>query len=182
MSEKRSGFSTYALVTVGAMVAIGVILKNPMFTISTPFVKFNVVGSVVTLAGLWFGPVLGGICGGLIDLIDTIMTGQTPIPLITMAYMIWGIIPALVFPRITGSKKRKNIFLVISMVIASVMDIMVLTYAGLVFMFAQPAMAILPARLIKLAVVTPVNCILVALLYYSPLSALVRQASKRIKA
>ena len=54
------------------------------------------VGSVCTiLAGLWLGPVAGGVCGFASDIIGCFMKGYAVNPLITVAAILWGVIPAL---------------------------------------------------------------------------------------
>ena len=54
------------------------------------------VGSVCTiLAGLWMGPVAGGICGICADLIGCFMKGYAVNPFISLAAVLWGVIPAL---------------------------------------------------------------------------------------
>ena len=49
------------------------------------------VGSVCTiLAGLWLGPVAGGVCGLCADIIGCFMKGYAVNPFITVAAILWG--------------------------------------------------------------------------------------------
>ena len=48
------------------------------------------VGSVCTiLAGLWLGPVAGGVCGLCADIIGCFMKGYAVNPFITVAAILW---------------------------------------------------------------------------------------------
>ena len=64
------------------------------------------VGSVCTiLAGLWLGPVAGGVCGLCADIIGCFMKGYAVNPFITVAAILWGVLPALAKPLFANRKK-----------------------------------------------------------------------------
>ena len=133
------------------------------------------VGSVCTiLAGLWLGPVAGGVCGFASDIIGCFMKGYAVNPFITVAAILWGVLPALVRPFIANKKKTgKTVGICVSIVVTAILSSLVLTTAGLVIMLGYNFYAIMPGRLIQFAIMIPIYCVLTCLLYFSPLTAMV---------
>lgn len=133
------------------------------------------VGSVCTiLAGLWLGPVAGGVCGFASDIIGCFMKGYAVNPFITAAAILWGVLPALVRPLIANKKKTgKTVGICVSIVVTAILSSLVLTTAGLVIMLGYNFYAIMPGRLIQFAIMIPIYCVLTCLLYFSPLTAMV---------
>ena len=133
------------------------------------------VGSVCTiLAGLWLGPVAGGVCGFASDIIGCFMKGYAVNPFITVAAILWGVLPALVRPLIANKKKTgKTVGICVSIVVTAILSSLVLTTAGLVIMLGYNFYAIMPGRLIHFAIMIPIYCVLTCLLYFSPLTAMV---------
>lgn len=62
------------------------------------YLAFNVTGSIrfslenlpILLAGVYFGPLVGGIVGVAADLIGCMLVGYTPIPLVTVGAVVVG--------------------------------------------------------------------------------------------
>lgn len=133
------------------------------------------VGSVCTiLAGLWLGPVAGGVCGFASDIIGCFMKGYAVNPFITVAAILWGVLPALVRPLIANKKKTgKTVGICVSIVVTAILSSLVLTTAGLVIMLGYNFYAIMSGRLIQFAIMIPIYCVLTCLLYFSPLTAMV---------
>ena len=133
------------------------------------------VGSVCTiLAGLWLGPVAGGVCGFASDIIGCFMKGYAVNPFITVAAILWGVLPALVRPLIANKKKTgKTVGICVSIVVTAILSSLVLTTAGLVIMLGYNFYAIMPGRLIQFSIMIPIYCVLTCLLYFSPLTAMV---------
>ena len=104
------------------------------------------VGSVCTiLAGLWLGPVAGGVCGLCADIIGCFMKGYAVNPFITVAAILWGVLPALAKPLFANRKKTgKTVGICVSIVVTAVLSSLVLTTAGLVIMLGYNFYAIMP--------------------------------------
>ena len=130
------------------------------------------VGSVTTiLAGLWLGPIAGGVCA---DIIGCFMKGYAVNPFITVAAILWGVLPALARPLFANKKKTgKTVVICISIVITAILSSLVLTTAGLVIMLGYNFYAIMPGRLVQFVIMIPIYCVLTCLLYFSPLTAMV---------
>lgn len=133
------------------------------------------VGSVTTiLAGLWLGPIAGGVCGLCADIIGCFMKGYAVNPFITVAAILWGVLPALARPLFANKKKiGKTVVICISIVITAILSSLVLTTAGLVIMLGYNFYAIMPGRLVQFVIMIPIYCVLTCLLYFSPLTAMV---------
>lgn len=177
--NKKTIWDTRTLVFLGFLVALQIVLAR-LIVIDLGGSYRITIGSVCTvLAGLWFGPLGGGICGMVADLLGCLLKGYAVNPLITVAAMLWGIIPALFRPLITGTRTRKIVFICVSTVITSVLSTLVFTTAGLVLMNGFSFYAIMPGRVAQWALMTPVYCVLVSLLYLSPVTHLVHSATAR---
>ena len=164
------------LVYLAILAAAHIVLVN---YVSVPLGPYRIsLGSVTTImAGLWFGPLAGALCGAVADIIGCLM--KYPInPLITLAAAFWGVLPGLVRPALQGSSVRKKIFLIsLSVVIGTAISSLILTTAGLVLINGYSFYAIMPGRLIQFALMTPIYCIVCCALYFSPLTALIRQST-----
>jgi ECF transporter S component (folate family) len=133
------------------------------------------VGSVCTiLAGLWLGPVAGGVCGFASDIIGCFIRGYAVNPFITVAAILWGVIPALAKHFFVNKKKiGKTIGIVISVVVTGILSSLVITTAGLVLIMGYNFYAIMPGRLVQFVIMTPIYCVLTCLLYFSPVTSIV---------
>ena len=95
-------------------------------------------------------------------------------PFITVAAILWGVLPALAKPLFANRKKTgKTVGICVSIVVTAVLSSLVLTTAGLVIMLGYNFYAIMPGRLVQFAIMIPIYCVLTCLLYFSPLTAMV---------
>ena len=115
-------------------------------------------------------------CGLVSDLLGCLIQGYAVNPLITLAAILWGVIPALFVPKQSDAKKAAILRLCIGTAVACVVCTLFVTTAGLVWINGYNLYAILPTRLTQLALQTPVYCLLVCLLYFSPVTAQVNRA------
>lgn len=178
MEKNKTTFDIRTLIFLALLAAMQIVLSK-VVSIDIGFARVTISNLPVILAGLWFGPIAGGTCGLVADVLGCFLKGFGVNPLITLSTMIWGIIPALMRPLMKGSKTRKIAVLCVSILITTVCGTLVLTTLGLVWMNGYDFAAIMPGRLIQWAVLTPVYCVLAAALYYSPLTDLVRAGAVR---
>lgn len=176
----RTVWCTYTLVSLGALTAIYLVLSRFLAINIGGFGRIQLGVIARIMSGLWFGPLAGGLCGLVSDLLGCLIQGYAVNPLITLAAILWGVIPALFFPEgiwsgTSVTKKAGILRLCLGTVIACIVCTLVLTTAGLVLINGMNLYAILPTRLIQLAIQTPVYCLLVCLLYYSPVTSQIRQ-------
>ncbi len=183
--NRKMAWDTRILVFLGLLVAMHIVLTR-LFVIELGSYRIA-IGSVCTImAGLWFGPVAGGVCGFVSDILGCILKGYAINPLITVAGVLWGVIPALMRFTVTGRKTKKTVMLCVAVAITSVFSTLGFTTAGVAFInggeFWVSVMAILPGRLIQWAIMTPIYCVLTCMLYFSPITNMVLNATvRRIK-
>ena len=161
--NKKMTWDTRTLVFLGLLVAMHIVLVR-LVVIDLGSYRIT-IGSVCTiLAGLWFGPVAGGVSGLISDVLGCILKGYAINPLITVAAILWGVIPALMRPLMTGSKVKKTGMLWLSVVVTSILATLVFTTAGLVLLLGYNFYAIMPGRIVQWAIMTPIYCVLTSVL------------------
>ena len=174
----KTTIDTRTLVFMALLVAMQIVLSK-VVSIDIGFARVTISNLPIILSGLWFGPVVGGACGLVADVLGCFLKGYGVNPLITLSTMVWGIIPALMKPMMKGTKTRKIVVMCVSIFITTICGTLVLTTLGLVLMNGYNLTAILPGRLIQWAVMTPVYCVLACALHFSPLTDLVTSGTVR---
>jgi len=171
--QKKQYWNVKTLVFMALLIAMHLVLTR-VLVIDLGAYRIS-VGSVCTiLSGLWLGPVAGGVCGLCADIIGCFMKGYAVNPFITVAAILWGVLPALAKPLFANRKKTgKTVGICVSIVVTAVLSSLVLTTAGLVIMLGYNFYAIMPGRLVQFAIMIPIYCVLTCLLYFSPLTAMV---------
>ncbi len=176
--NSKTTWDTRTLVFLGLLVAMHIVLVR-LVVIELGSYRIT-IGSVCTiLAGLWFGPLAGGVSGLVSDVLGCILKGYAINPLISVAAVLWGVIPALFRTMMTGGKVRKTAWLCAGIAVTSVLSTLVFTTAGLVLFIGYNFYAIMPGRIVQWAIMTPIYCVLTCILYFSPLTSLVLGATVR---
>ena len=172
MHKNKQTWSVKTLVFMALLVAIQLVLSR-VLVIDLGVYRIT-LGTIATiLAGLWMGPVAGGVEGAVADIIGCFMKGYGINPLITLSAIIWGVVAGLAGKLMAEkSRKVKTGIMCAAIVIAGVIGTLGLTTAGLVMIGAN-FYAIMPGRLVQFAIMTPIYCVLTSLLYFSPLTSMV---------
>ncbi len=176
MREKKSKFpDTRMIVFMGLMVAVQIVLSR-LLSIDMVWCRLSFGPVCPILAGLWFGPAIGGICGALGDVLGCLLRyGYQPayIP-ITIGIALWGVIPALFRPLMSGKNWRKALFLCIGVFISSVIGTLGLSTLGNSILYGTSFRAMFITRVPQWCLTMPLYCLLSCLLYLSPLTKYVR--------
>lgn len=169
----KTHWNVKTLVFMALLVAMQLVLGRVLVIDLGPY--RITVGSVCTvLAGLWMGPAAGAACGLTADVIGCFIKGYAVNPLITIAAILWGLLPALMKPLYAQKTRTgKTIGISVSIVITGILSSLVFTTAGLVLVLGYNFYAIMPGRLVQFAIMTPIYCVLTCLLYFSPLTGMV---------
>lgn len=174
-SRNSQRWNVKTLVFMALFVALDLVVGRLLSIDLGPYrISFGSV--VLILSGLWLGPVAGGVCGFGADIIGCFMKGYTVNPLITLAAVMWGVIPALMKGLFSSSEKAKNkriAWLSVSVVLTGALSSLVTTTAGLVLILGYNFYAIMPGRLVQFAIMMPLYCVLTSLLYFSPLTSMI---------
>ena len=93
-NNTKSVWNVKNLVFMALLVAMQLVLTRVLVLDLGPY--RITVGTVCTvLAGLWMGPVAGGVCGLCADIVGCFLKGYAVNPFITLASILWGVLPAL---------------------------------------------------------------------------------------
>ncbi|MCI6004936.1 MAG: folate family ECF transporter S component [Blautia sp.] len=174
---QKNSYKTYwnvkTLVFMALLVAMHLVLTR-VLVVELGAYRIS-VGSVCTiLAGLWLGPIAGGVCGLCADIIGCFMKGYAINPLITVAAVLWGVLPALIKPLFANKGRTgKTVGICISVVVTGFFSSLVFTTAGLVLFLGYNFYAIMPGRLVQFVIMIPIYCVLTTLLYFSPVTSMV---------
>lgn len=107
----KSRMNTKFLVTTAVFVAVAVVLRSFSIAIAaggilTMRISFDAICYI--MPGILFGPLYGGISGGLIDILGYIIRPMGGyIPLFTITNIAAGILPALIWRYIKNAKEYK---------------------------------------------------------------------------
>ena len=164
------------MVYMALLTALQIILTRLLVLELGPY-RISFGSTAAILAGLWLGPLAGGICSFAADILGCFLKGYAVNPLITTASVLWGVLPALTMRFLKNrSNKNKSIGLFISIAATGILSSVFLTTAGLVLFNGYNLYAILPGRLIQSAILVPCTCILVWMIYSSPVTSVVTSA------
>lgn len=118
----KNRMNTKFLVTTAVFIAIALILRSFSILIAaagilTMRISFSAIFYIIP--GLLFGPLYGGIAGGLVDVLGYVINPMGAyIPLLTITNIIAGILPAVIWKRIKNTEEHKvvncyNIFFIL---------------------------------------------------------------------
>ena len=159
-------FSSRTLAYAGVLVAMNVVLTRLAAIPIGPILRITVGSVPIILAGLWLGPVAGGLSGAAGDLIGCVISGFAPNPLITLSAALTGILPALFRPFIMGRSAGVRRFLRLLLVLAGTMLVTSqgTTVLGLALIYGLPMRETWVARLPQSAFLCVLNSFLTELL------------------
>lgn len=151
------------LTCVALLIALDVILTR-FLSINTQFLRISFGMIPVALAGAAFGPVWGGICGAVGDVLGMmIFPSGAYFPGFTVTAALTGIIYGLLLYRQEG----KTLFVraIIASVLVCIGCNLFLDTLWLDMMYGNGFLAILPMRIVKCVINIPVYSILVLVLW-----------------
>ena len=78
-------------------IALQIVLSKFLMLQLAPSVRLSIDSVPILLAGIWFGPIAGGLVGALSDFLGTILfpTAGAYFPLLTVAFLLIGIVAGL---------------------------------------------------------------------------------------
>ncbi len=162
------------VVFAGVLIAMNIILTR-FLSIDLPFLRITFGPVPVFLAGLWMGPVVGGICGGIGDIIGCIIKGYALNPFITLTSMLAGILAGVFKVYVfKGKLDIKKIAVIVSL--HGLFGSMILTTIGLHIYNGTPYVVMIPSRAVQTVCLVIANTILVHVLYKSALTKYVQDS------
>lgn len=145
-----------ALAVAAMLLAIAVVLGFYSLQL-TDFLKIGFAFLADELTGMMFGPVVGGLMGGIADLVKYLVHPTGPFfPGFTISGMASGVIYGLVLYHKPLSLKR---VIMANGFVTLIVNVCMNTY-WLTLLYGSAFFAILPARIIKEAVMLPISVVL----------------------
>lgn len=134
-SDIRLFGSTKVLVLAALLIAISVVGKSLRIDLLS-VIRISAETLPILMAGIFFGPFIGAAVGAGADLIGCLVTGMTPMPVITVGAAATGFMAGLAYNHILKGKLLPRIALAV--VIGRLIGSVIITTTGLYFLF--PAM------------------------------------------
>ena len=163
----KSRFSAAVLAYAGALIALNVILTRFVSIPIGQIFRISIGAVPIILASLWLGPVAGGICGFLGDLIGCAVGGYAPNPLISVSSVMVGMLPFCMKGLIAAKRRGIEGYLRFLLMCAGTFLITSqgLTVAGLSLMYGLPFVPTFISRIPQTAALAALDAFLVQLLY-----------------
>lgn len=119
---------TNQVANVGLLVGLSIIGKLLSITVG-PF-RFSFENLPIIVAGIMFGPITGGLTGGLSDIVGCVLIGYAINPIITLGALLIGLICGFVY------SKTSSVFW--SVLLAHVVGSMIIKSLGLYILYGYP--------------------------------------------
>ncbi len=152
------------LCAAALLIALSVVLGKYL-AVSTPIFRFSLENLPILMAGIFFGPVIGGVVGVIADLIGCVVMSFTVNPLITLGAALVGAIAGLVAFLFTrgGEKPLRPFVVCLAVGLAHAVGSMTVKTIGLAIFASVPTDKLL-WRIPLYLVIGTVECILLVLL------------------
>jgi ECF transporter S component (folate family) len=149
----------------GLLIAISVILMRLGAVMVGNTIRLSFGNVPIYMAGMLFGPVVGGVVGALSDLLGYFINsyGAAFTPHIFLASVMRGIIPGLTI-YLVSSGKNWYVKVLLSIIATEIVSGILLTTWGLVWLYNTPFMVMLPGRLVALLVQVPIYTVITYML------------------
>ncbi len=95
-ADRPGVFGNLRILCAAALLAALSIVLGKLLSISTPIFRFSFENLPILMAGVFFGPVIGGVVGTAADLLGCLMVGYEINPLITLGAALIGVLSGLI--------------------------------------------------------------------------------------
>ena len=163
--------SAALLVYMALFTALNIIFTRVLaFDLGPYRIAFGPVSTI--MAGLWLGPLCGGLCGFMSDVLGYFILGYPPNPLILVTAVLWGVFPGLGRKMLPGlDRKRRTGVITVSIALAGLIGSIGFTTAGLVLLLGYNFYAIFPGRVVQTVIMTVMYSTICCVLYFSPITS-----------
>lgn len=145
-------------------IALQIVLSKFLMLQLAPSIRLSIDSAPILLAGIWFGPLAGGLVGALGDFLGTMLfpTAGTYFPPLTIAFLMIGLTAGL----LSRVVRVKHALLRIALIVipAEIVGSYLSKSLALSFLIDAPFTALLAARALPVSIVMLVNTFLVYLL------------------
>lgn len=152
---------TRTLVFIGIFIAMNVVLVR-LLSVSTPIVRFDFGFLPIALAAIMFGPIAGGITGSMADIAGMLLfPGGAYFPGFTAS----GFVAGAVYGLFLYNKQSSIVRTVLAVICVITVVDLGLNTLWLTMITGKAIWALLPLRLIKCAVMLPIEVALIHILW-----------------
>ena len=152
------------LTLMAMLIALQIVLSKFLMLQVTDSIRLSIDSVPILLAGIWFGPIAGGIVGTLADFLGTILfpTAGAYYPPLTIAFFLIGFVSGL----LTLFVKSRSAILRSALIVipAELVGSFLFKSFALSMLIGIPFSGILAARTLPVSIIATVNVMLVALL------------------
>lgn len=174
MYKKKGIMNTRIMVKAGFLTALSIVFTRfiyafvPLGGAQTLRISFGEVP--IMMAGLMFGPVVGGITGAAADLIGILINAQGAFhPGFTLSSILWGVIPGLFLLIFKRSSSYERVYSITNILLAVFVSFVVVSLGlntiWLGQLYGTAFIVLLPGRLINTIVSVPIQSILIKTLF-----------------
>ncbi len=160
-NDKKSLFTVQSLVKVALLISMSFVLKS-FFVLTLPSFRFSFYDIPLMIAGIMFGPLIGGFSGLLVDWFNILVPNlATGFNLFTISSMMWGIIPGIM---LYGRKELSMARIISAVLITSIVCFSINTLM-LYLMFDAGGLVSLPFRIATLLIKLPIQVLILDILF-----------------
>ncbi|MBR1824501.1 MAG: folate family ECF transporter S component [Ruminococcus sp.] len=141
--------STKVLIASALLAAISIVLSKFVSLNLTDSIRIGFGALPIQMAGVFFGPVVGGVVGLVADVIGCILRGYSINPIITLGYICIGTVSGFMFHNVLGGmKKNSPVRVALSTFPAHIFGSMIIISFGLYVYYHTP----LPQLLVRIPI------------------------------
>lgn len=152
---------TKTMVLLAFFAAIGIILGYTTTLELGPFIKISFAELANRMVDFIFGPVIGGIFGGVLDILKYLVKPTGPF---FAGFTISAIVSGILFGSILYKKPVRLYRIIIAEIIEKTVVNIILNTWWLSILYGKGFMVLLTARIIKNLILLPIDCILLFIL------------------
>lgn len=157
---------------MGLLMALQLVISR--FSIGNNFIKFSFTFLIVALLAKWFGPWWGMMTAAVVDVVGTLMTGGP----FFIGFTLSAILGSLIYALFLYKQPVTWLRVILASVVISVIVNALLNTLWVTIMYQTPFWGLLPVRLLKQLITTPIQIVLVYWLLNSPF---IQQIQARLK-
>ena len=145
-------------------IALQIVLSKFLMLQLAPSVRLSIDSVPILLAGIWFGPIAGGLVGALADSLGTILfpTGGAYFQLLTVAFLLIGVVSGFLSRIVKVKQSLLRIALIV--IPAEIVGSYFFKSFALSLLVGVPFSGMLAARALPVSIIMIVNTVFVTLL------------------
>ncbi len=166
--QKSTVFKTSVMVKCGLFVALSIVLTRVFSVNLTPHLRVGIGQVPIMLSGFLFGPIAGGLVGGIADLVGvSLVPNGTPHLGFTFSSMLTGIFPGIFMMRLryAQTKREEIIYIIIASALVMLIPHIILNTFWLTQLLGKGFVVLLPLRALKCVIEFVVNVFIITALY-----------------